>query len=60
MFYVLLGSDRPKVYVKKCSNNKYEIHRETETDFVVVISDTCGLCLYNDICNIKQNDNEGD
>ncbi|MHB1696654.1 MAG: hypothetical protein ACYCSQ_00885 [bacterium] len=53
MFYILLGSDKPKAYVKKCSNRWFEIYIKTETDFIRE-EYFCELCLYRRICKVKE------
>jgi hypothetical protein len=49
MRYILLGSDKPKVYIKDCKETKGELCISKETDFVRE-EQNCTKCLYYIIC----------
>jgi hypothetical protein len=53
MPYILLGSDKPKVYIKICKESESELCHIKETDFIRYMSN-CHECLYFAICFLSQ------
>jgi hypothetical protein len=56
MPYILLGSDKPKVYIKDCKKTKGELCITKETDFIRK-EQNCQQCFYYSICYLNKKNN---